>query len=149
MSGTEPRPSGIEGRGLFATRPHRAGERLAVYHGPVVTEPPGPDREGRLHALELGPGRWIDGRDPSNLARLANHSCRPTAEAVRVGDTVELRALADLAEGAEVTFDYGLGLAEALGNPCRCGAPGCPGFIVAEPLRPLLRRQLRGGKARD
>ena len=149
MSGTAPGASRIEGRGLFATRAHRAGELLATYRGPVVTSPPGPDAEGRVHALELEPGRWIDGRDPVNLARLANHACHPTAEAVRRGDEVELRALADLAPGDEVTFDYGFGLADALRHPCRCGAPDCPGFIVAEPLRPLLRRQLRVGKGRD
>lgn len=149
MSGAEPRASRIEGRGLFVTRPHRAGEVVAVYQGPVADRPPGPDAEGRVHALELEPGRWIDGRAESNLARFANHACRPTAQAVRAGDTVELRALEDLGAGAEVTFDYGFGLADALGNPCRCGSPGCPGWIVAEPLRPLLRRQLRGGKGRD
>ena len=149
MSGAEARASRIEGRGLFATRAFHRGERLATYRGPVVAAPPGPDAEGRIHALELGPGKWIDGSDPANLARFANHACEPTAEAVRVGDVVELRALRDLAAGTEVTFDYGFGLADALGYPCRCGAAACPGFIVAEPLRPLLRRQLRGPKGRD
>lgn len=149
MSGVEAHASRIEGRGLFATRAFRAGEVVATYRGPVVTAPPGPDPEGRIHALELEPGRWIEGADPANLARFANHACEPTAEAVRAGDVVELRALADLPAGAEVTFDYGFGLADAFAHPCRCGAPGCPGFIVASPLRPLLRRQLRGQKGRD
>ena len=149
MSGAEARASRIEGRGLLATRAFRAGGRLATYRGPVVAAPPGPDAEGRIHALELGPGKWIDGSDPANLARFANHACEPTAEAVRVGDVVELRALRDLVAGTEVTFDYGFGLADALAHPCRCGAAACPGFIVAEPLRPLLRRQLRGPKGRD
>ena len=149
MSGAEARASRIEGRGLFATRAFRAGEVVATYGGPVVDAPPGPDAEGRVHALELEAGRWIDGSAPGNLARFANHACEPTAEAVRVGDVVELRALRDLAAGTEVTFDYGFGLADALGHPCRCGAAACPGFIVAEPLRPLLRRQLRAAKGRD
>ena len=145
----EARASRIEGRGLFAARAFRAGEVVATYRGPVVTRRPGPDAEGRIHALELEPGRWIDGADPANLARFANHACEPTAEAVRTGEVVELRALADLPPGAEITFDYGFGLGDALGNPCGCGAAGCAGFIVAEPLRPLLRRQLRGRKGRD
>lgn len=149
MSGTEPRASRIEGRGLFATRAFRAGEVVAVHEGPVVDAPPGPDADGRVHALELEAGRWIDGDVPGNLARFANHACEPTTHAVRAGDTVELRALRDLEAGEEITFDYGFGLADALGQPCRCGAAGCPGLIVAGPLRPLLRRQLRGGKGRD
>ena len=149
MSGVEARPSPIHGLGLFAVRAFAAGERLATYAGPILDRHPGPDAEGRVHAMELEPGRWVDGRSPDNLARHANHSCDPSAEAVRDGDVVHLVARRDLTPGDEVTFDYGYGLAEALAEPCRCGARGCPGRIVAEPLRAALRRHLRPRQSRD
>lgn len=149
MSDVVARPSPIHGTGLFACRHFAAGERIATYAGPIVDRPPGPDATGLVHAMELSAGRWIDGSGEGNLARHANHSCDPNAEAVPDGDVVDLRARRDLAAGEEVTFDYGFGLADALAHPCRCGAAGCPGRIVAEPLRPALRRHLRPRQSRD
>lgn len=143
MSGTEVRPSAIDGRGLFAARAAAPGETLAIYRGPVVDAPPPPDRDGRVFALALEDGRWIDGSGEDNPARFANHACDPSAEAVRDGDVIRLVARRDLVPGDEITFDYGFGLADALAHPCRCGAPDCPGRIVAAPLRGLLRRTLR------
>ncbi len=142
MSDPAPGPSRIHGTGLFARSSHRKGDRLCRFSGPLADAPPAADAAGRTHGLELEPGRWIDGSTDANLARHANHSCDPTAEAVRDGDRVSLLALRDLEPGDEITFDYGFGLADALQNPCRCGAPGCGGWIVAAPLRPLLRRHL-------
>lgn len=149
MSDVAPGTSRIHGKGLFASRSFTPGELIAIYHGPIVSQRPGPDSEGRIHAMELSPGRWIDGQGADNLARLANHSCDPNAEAVAAGDRVQLVARRQVSAGEEVTFDYGFGLADALNHPCRCGAPGCPGRIVAEPLRPSLRRHLRSQKPRD
>jgi len=149
MNGVVAGPSRIHGTGLFTGRPFARGERIATYAGPIVHQPPAPDAEGLVHAMELSPGRWIDGSGPGNLARHANHSCQPSAEAVAAGDVVELRARRDLAAGEEITFDYGFGLADALAHPCRCGSPGCTGRIVAEPLRAALRRHLRPRQSRD
>ena len=146
MSDVVARASSIHGTGLFTCRRFAAGERIASYTGPVVDQAPAPDANGLIHAMELAPGRWIDA---GNVARHANHSCDPSAEAVANGDIVELRARRDLAAGEEVTFDYGYGLAEALAHPCRCGARGCTGRIVAEPLRAAVRRHLRPRQSRD
>lgn len=142
MTEPAPGPSVIHGTGLLTRARHRKGDTLCHYSGPVVDHHPGPATDGRVFSLELDPGRWIDGSGPGNLARHANHSCAPTAEAVREGDQVSLVALRDLEPGEEITFDYGFGLADALGNPCHCGAPGCVGRIIATPLRPLLLRHL-------
>lgn len=135
--------SPIEGRGLFARQNCPAGTVVTSYHGPIVTAPPAPDQDGRFYGWELEPGRWIDGSSESNLARFANHSCDPNTEAVRKGDQVEFVTLRDLSPGAEITLDYGLSLAEALDQPCHCGASTCAGRMVASPLRGLLSRVLR------
>ena len=143
MTAPGPGPSRIHGTGLLARARHPRGDLLLEYRGPIVDSPPPPDAQGRVFALELRPGTWIDGSGADNPARHANHSCAPTAEAVRDGDRILLVARRDLEPGDEITFDYGFGLADALDHPCRCGAPGCAGRILAEPLRPLLRRHLR------
>lgn len=143
MTEPAPGPSPIHGTGLFARSPHRRGDILCHFTGPVASRPPPADAAGRTYSLELEPGRWIDGSGSDNLARHANHSCDPSAEAVRQSDRVALVALRDLGPGEEITFDYGFGLADALGNSCRCGAILCAGRILASPLRPLLRRHLR------
>lgn len=149
MSDVAPGASRIHGNGLFASRAFAMGEPIAVYHGPVLSHRPVPDSEGLVHAMELSPGRWIDGRNPDNAARFVNHSCDPNADAIPDGDVVRLAARRPICAGEEITIDYGFGLADALDHPCRCGAPGCPGRIVAAPLRASLRRHLRPRKPRD
>lgn len=143
MSAPTPGPSRIHGIGLFARASHRKGESLCAYAGPLIRQPSAPGPDGLVFAIEVEPGLWIDGSEPANPARHANHSCDPTAEMVRGEDGLLLVALRDLAPGDEITFDYGFGLADALAHPCRCAAAGCVGRIVAAPLRPLLRRQFR------
>jgi len=148
MSAIRPGPSSIHGTGLFAQEARLRGETLCRYQGPVTDRPP-PPIGGMTFALEVGPGRWIDGSGPANEARHANHSCEPSAEARLEGEEVALVALRDIRPGDEITLDYGFGLADALGHPCRCGAAGCVGRIVAAPLRPLLRRHLRATPTGD
>ncbi len=142
--GVERRASAIAGDGLFTTRAFRAGERLAPYLGAARPERP-PSADGRVFALEIRPGLWIDGAAEDNPARWANHSCEATAELVwdEAYGTAWLTARHDLPAGQEITFDYGFSLAESLSQPCRCGSPACVGRIVAAPLRPALRRHLR------
>lgn len=150
--GVESRPSPIAGLGLFALRPFAPGERLAPYTGATTTTPPDPGRPGApTYTLEVAPGLWLDGSDATNLARHANHSCAPNAELVYLAAerTAWLTAAASIAAGDEITFDYGFSLAESLFHPCRCGAPGCVGRIIAGPLRGALRRHLRFSRPRD
>jgi SET domain-containing protein len=52
--------------------------------------------------------RWtIDGSSRSNIARYANHSCRPNAEADLVKGQLMLRAIKNIKPGDEITYDYG------------------------------------------
>jgi SET domain-containing protein len=149
MNNVEPRPSAIHGIGLFAIRDFTKGEYVARYCGVIVHTPPQPDANGLVHAMELDSGRWIDGRGKENIARHANHSCEPNTESVPEGDVIELLALRDIHAGEEITFDYGYNLCDALSHPCRCGAKGCPGRIVATPLRTGIWKHFRIGRARD
>ena len=49
--------------------------------------------------------------------------------------------LRDIAAGEEVTFDYGYDLEDYREHSCRCGAPGCVGFIVAAELRDQVSKK--------
>jgi SET domain-containing protein len=149
--GLASRPSPIAGDGLFAKRAFAAGERLAPYSGRMTTTPPRAAADGKVFALEIAPGRWLDGCSQDNPARLANHACHPNAELIwdEAAGAAWLTALRPVATGEEITFDYGFSLAESLFHPCACGAPDCVGRIIAAPLRPALRRHLRFSRPRD
>lgn len=147
-----PRPSPIAGLGLFAVRAFAPGERLAPYSGPTTTVPPSADAsDGKIFALEIAPGRWLDGSGEDNPSRHANHACDPNAELIwqEAEGIAWLTALRPIAAGEEITFDYGFSLAESLFHPCACGAAECVGRIIATPLRPALRRHLRFSRPRD
>ena len=146
------RPSAISGQGLFATRGFSPGEIIAPYLGKVFTARPVKSSESAAtYILEIKPGLWLDGSDIQNPARSANHSCEPNAELV-INETetfANLRAASDILAGDEITFDYGFSLSESLFNLCTCGKMSCLGKIIAEPLRPALRRHLRFLRRRD
>ena len=86
----------------------------------------------------------IDGNEGSNVARWINHSCAPNCEAVvqederdrRHKDKIFIEAIRDIAAGEELTYNYGIRLAERHTPKlkklwaCRCGAPDCTGTIL-------------------
>jgi hypothetical protein len=57
-----------------------------------------------------------------------NHSCEPNAAFL---DGLMLTAVRDIAEGEEITWDYGTAIDEADfgGFPCACGAARCRGAV--------------------
>jgi SET domain-containing protein len=67
--------------------------------------------------------RWtVDGSTRRNVARYANHSCRPNAESDIVRGKVILRAVKRIRPGEEITYDYGEEYFELFLRPtgCRC-----------------------------
>jgi SET domain-containing protein len=115
------------GLGLFAAAPIRRGSLIAEYTGPRI-----PTKEARAQERERGArymfeidGRWtIDGSPRSNIARYANHACRPNAEAVDADGRIFLRALRRIEPGEEITYDYGRSYFALFfaGGRCRCAA---------------------------
>ena len=72
--------------------------------------------------------RAIDASQSTDPLRFTNHSCRPNASLrIRQG-RVEFYAMRDLAPGEEITVDYGETHHDGKLR-CRCGAPGCVGFL--------------------
>jgi SET domain-containing protein len=48
----------------------------------------------------------------------------------------------EIEPGEEITFNYGFDLADYREYPCRCGAVGCVGYIVAEDFFEHVRKQI-------
>jgi uncharacterized protein len=111
------------GLGLFATAPIEKGAFIIEYRGRRITNAESERREARgaRYMFELD-SRWtVDGSSRRNLARYANHSCRPNAESDIVKGKVIFRAIRNIAPGDEITYDYGEEYFELfLGAGCKC-----------------------------
>jgi hypothetical protein len=125
------------GRGLFAGETIAPGNEILRFSGPVLTlsevRARGP---AAANALQVGVDRYLYLDEPG---RFVNHSCTPNAGVV---DDTRLIALCAIAPGEEIRFDYSTTISDGWTMPCRCGAPGCRGLVVAFQLlpEPLRRR---------
>lgn len=133
--------SGIHGRGAFAMRVVGSGETIVEYTGELIPKSESAKRcAAGNHFIFAIDDQWdLDGDHPDNPARFLNHSCSPNCEAVLRGGKVWILAMRDLRPGEELTFDYGYDIEDYRNHPCRCGASGCCGYVVAESLRDQVR----------
>jgi SET domain-containing protein len=136
-------PSPIQGQGLFACATLPKGSRVIEYLGEKISKEESAWRcqQQNWYIFSLDPQFDLDGNFEWNTARLVNHSCSPNCEASLEEGRIWIIALRDIQPGEEVTFDYGYDLEDYREHPCRCGAPECAGFIVAQEFLPQLRRQ--------
>lgn len=141
----EIRDSSIHGTGAFARRDIAAGTRMIEYVGERIAKEESARRceAGNRYIFHLDDGNDLDGDVPWNPARFLNHSCAPNCEAVEDGGRIWIAALRDVCAGEELTFNYGYDLDDYRDYPCRCGAAGCVGYIVAEEFFPTVRRRMR------
>jgi len=97
------------GLGLFATASIKMHAFIVEYKGRKLTTAQAEKLEarGNRYLYEIN-SRWtIDGTSRKNLARYANHSCRPNAKSHTVGHKVILRAIKNINPGDEITYSYG------------------------------------------
>lgn len=156
----EVRGSDIHGRGVYAAKAIRKGQRIIEYIGELVDKRESDRRSRRQirRAEQGGDGavyiftlskRWdIDGNVPWNTARLINHSCEPNCEAWIEGRRIFIHATRDIACGEELTYDYGFDVDCFEEHPCRCGTRQCVGYIVGREQWPELRRRIGEGGAK-
>ena len=115
----------ITGRGVFATAPIFTGALIMHYTGPLLrysqTSP-------TTLALQIGPDLYIG--ESGNADDFVNHSCSPNAGMQIDGTDVRLVAVADIATGEQITFDYSTTMDEDdFEFDCLCGSPICRGRI--------------------
>ncbi len=141
---TQVRESGVHGKGVYAIRPIKAGEKVLEYKGEIITweealdrHPHDPEQPNHTFYFHLDDGHVIDGKHQGNSAKWINHSCEPNVEAEQSGMRVFLNALRDIDVGEELFFDYGLVIDARLTAKlkkeyaCWCGAAGCRGTMLA------------------
>ncbi len=144
------RTSKIQGKGAFATRVIRKGERIIEYLGECIDDEESdiryPDGDmGRHHTFlfAIGDGgRVLDAGPLDWPAKYINHSCDPNCEATEEDDgRVFIAALRKIEVGTELLYDYAYERTpdhtpedEKLYH-CRCGAAKCRGSILAPPKK--------------
>lgn len=137
------RRSGVHGKGVFALRHIKKGERIVEYKGEITSWKKASARmahEDPDHTFLFGidEDRVIDANVGGNSARFINHSCAPNCETEQVGDRVFIDAMRDIKPGEELSYDYQLTLDEPhtvkakRQHACHCGAKRCTGTMLAK-----------------
>jgi SET domain-containing protein len=140
------RKSPIQGRGAFATRLIRRGERIVEYKGERITEkesdrrypPPEPGERHHTFLFELDETYCVDASVNGNSARFINHSCQPNCDTVIEDDRIFIEAVRDIRRGEELVYDYNYILDEPHNAankkiyPCYCGSRRCRGTILGK-----------------
>jgi hypothetical protein len=154
--------SKIAGRGGFAGRDIRKGERLIEYVGERISHSVADDRYDDAamkthHTFLFAVNRSvvIDGAVDGNESRWLNHSCAPNCEAVIEKSRVFIEAKRDIVKGEELCYDYAYSR-DGSETPedefqlygCRCGATGCRGTILAALTKAELRKRAAAAKKR-
>jgi hypothetical protein len=144
------RRSRIHGNGVFAAAPIRKGTRLIQYRGRLRSH----EEVDRVYADDVDTGHTflftlnddyvIDANVDGNDARWINHSCDPNCEAVHAEDengdssqdAIYIESIRAIKPGEELTYNYGIRLAEAHSAKmkklwaCHCGAKTCTGTML-------------------
>lgn len=154
----EVRRSAIQGRGAFATRLIRRGQRLIEYVGQPISHAEADrrydDSKGRHHTFlfVLDDDTVLDARVGGNEARYLNHSCDPNCETTIEDGHIWIDAIRTIRPGDELVYDYRFEWQDAYEPEdvryyrCRCGAEQCRGTILLVPryLRATVREWLAG-----
>lgn len=115
------------GLGLFATARIEKSAFIVEYTGRRISNARAARLEARgaRYLYEIN-RRWtVDGSSRRNIARYANHSCRPNAESDVVKGRVILRAIKTIKPDDEITYDYGEEYFELFLKPKGCKCAKC------------------------
>lgn len=136
----EIRTSTIQGGGMFAAQPIRAGEVVAIVGGtPMTTTEFAAYRAGvtRWNAHQIGEDAHLVDliQSPDQVEGSLNHSCDSN---LWMDDEVTISARRDIAAAEELTLDYVLTTVAPdwrLDQPCQCGAEVCRHTITGNDWR--------------
>lgn len=159
----ERRQSSIHGNGVFATEAIAKGERIVRYkgeirnHAEVDADYAGHDETGHTFLFSLNDEYVIDANIDGNVARWINHSCAPNCEAVQEEndkgkkhkDKVFIEAMRDIAQGEELSYNYGIVLDEPYTPElkklweCRCGSSKCTHTMLQPKAKPKKKSRAK------
>jgi hypothetical protein len=140
------RSSAIHAAGCYTTTAIRKGARVAEYSGRRLSKDQADaayEASPITYLFGLGDGSMVI--DGHCMAMFINHSCDANCETSEVRGRVWIKAIRNIAAGAEITYDYCLydgGDDEAI---CNCGARKCRGTMYS--AEEILRRRAAQNKA--
>lgn len=123
--------SRIDGFGVFAAEPVPAHRKIGEIRGEGISVAEARRRaagQQRIMIVEVSPRHAIDASKSSDPMRFTNHSCQANARLQIRDGRIEFYSLREITPGEEVTVNYGETHHEGT-LACRCGAPGCIGFL--------------------
>ena len=115
--------SGI-GLGLFAAAEIVKDTRIIQYTGEKILRTDRARHKGK-YLFTLNDKWTVDGKSRSNIARYANHSCRPNAKSLTVGHKIWIIARRKIRAGEEITFNYGRSYFNQFIKPFGCKCAKC------------------------
>jgi uncharacterized protein len=138
------RRSGVHGKGVYALKTLKKGDKIIEYVGERITwkqalkrHPSNPDDPNHTFFFHLDDRCVIDAGVGGNAARWINHACKPNCEADEEDGRVFIKALHKIEPGEELFYDYGLSIDDRYTAKlkaeyaCRCGARKCRGTMLA------------------
>jgi SET domain-containing protein len=136
--------SPVHGRGVFAKKTFRKGEKIIEYTGRRIlwSSVPADLDDERTYYFGLDNEKEVI--DPSvggNEAQWINHSCDPNCEVRESRSRIFIHALRKIRPGEEFFYDYRLAIdddvtrTKEIENECRCdcGSANCRGTLL-EPV---------------
>ena len=144
---TRIRRSPIHGRGLFATRPMRKGEIVAIKGGHILDRRTLAKVRRRIAAsyIQIDDGFYIGATRQAEVRRnkiYINHSCEPN---LGFRGQVTLVARRAIKAGEELTYDWAMEEDAPARTPCACRARRCRKTLTGQDWRkPALQRRYRG-----
>ena len=149
----EIRTSAVAGKGAFALRAIKKGERLIEYTGEKIPHPVADARyddetmdEHHTFLFTINSRYVLDATHGGNESRYINHSCDPNCETEIVRGRVWIYAIKDIEPGEELAYDYAYErsgdetAADERRYKCLCGSKKCRGSIL-EPMSAFRKRQ--------
>lgn len=139
------------GLGLYTLDFIKKGEQIIQYGGYKITNEEA-DRVGGKYLFEILKSKFtINGTPRWNLARYANHACKPNAEAVWYGQKVFICSRKNIQPGEEITYNYGrVYFTDIIGGEkkCRCAVhhpqKGHLGKLTDAEMKKFSRKAGRG-----
>lgn len=124
MSDVSIKTSEVQGKGIFAERDFKEGEKiLEVDDSHAVTNTSTLTQEQLNFDTDfLEGGKMILMQEPE---KFINHSCNPTSYVKTINGIRTVLAMRDIDKGEEVTYDYVINGDNDGTFPCHCGSKNC------------------------
>jgi SET domain-containing protein len=131
------------GLGLFATKPIKKRTRIVRYIGRKIPNDVAErlEAKGARYMYELNKNYTLDGSSRSNVARYANHSCRPNSESLIYRGQVFIKSVRNIEVGDEITYHYGKDYYDAYIGKARCKCVTCTLRRARERLKRKKRQE--------